>query len=115
VIRFLADENFDRRITDALVRRSSQISIVLAQQAGSQSGRTRRYWRGAATKGWVVLTHDKRTMPRFARERVARGQAMAGLIVVSKTLPLAAAIEDLRTSAECSGTEEWENVVYLPL
>ena len=64
----------------------------------------------------IVISHDVTTMSRHAWERVAAGQLMAGLLEVSRAVPVGRAIEDLLLIAEYSLPGEWEGqVLYLPL
>lgn len=62
------------------------------------------------------MTHDIRTIPRYAYERVKAGHAMPGVVIVLDSMPIGQAIEDLLLIAECSRPGEWEGQVrYLPL
>jgi len=116
VIRFLADENFDRRIVSALTKRTVQIAVTLAQEAGLTGTRDHALLEWAAQHGLILLTHDGRTIPRFARQRLVRGQPMSGVVIVRKELPISLVIDDLAMIAECSAAYEWEGaVVYLPI
>ncbi len=58
----------------------------------------------AAREGRVLLTHDVKTMTKFAYERVAAGLPMPGVFEVSLDMPMGQAIDG------------WEGQVrYLPL
>lgn len=75
-----------------------------------------RCCRWAAEQRRIVVTHDLKTVPRHAYERVKAGQLMPGVIAVPDTLLIGRAIEDLVVLAECGQAEELENrVLYLPL
>lgn len=64
----------------------------------------------------ILVTHDLKTMPRYAYERVAAGEPMPGIIAVPDDLPIGQAIEPLPMVVECAGEHELENqVLYLPL
>jgi hypothetical protein len=55
-------------------------------------------------------------MPRFANERVARGEAMPGLFVVNDRMSVRQAINELHLITQASEQDEWSGaVVYLPL
>jgi hypothetical protein len=63
----------------------------------------------------IVVTHDRRTMPYHATSRLARAEKIAGIIVVSRRLPVSQVINDLEIIVSCSEMVEWENVIkYLP-
>jgi hypothetical protein len=55
-------------------------------------------------------------MPYHAASRIARAEKIAGIIVVSRRLPISQVINDLEIIVSCSDMVEWENVIeYLPL
>lgn len=55
-------------------------------------------------------------MPRYAYERVGRGEAVPGLIVVPQVLSVGRAIEDLVLLVELSTDEDLvDQVMFLPL
>jgi predicted nuclease of predicted toxin-antitoxin system len=53
----------------------------------------------AATESRIVLSHDARSMPRFARERLRDRLPLAGLVIVPQKLGTGAAIDDLEILA----------------
>lgn len=70
----------------------------------------------AATQDRVLLTHDRRTIPSFANERVATGQAMAGVFLVSDNMPTGEAIDELLIAVHCLTVEECKDIIkYFPL
>jgi hypothetical protein len=55
-------------------------------------------------------------MPYRAASRIARAEKVAGVIVVSRQLPVSQVINDLEIIVSCSDMIEWENVIkHLPL
>lgn len=115
-VRFIADENFNRRIIVGLQRRTGSIDVVRVQDVGLRTADDPEVLRWAADEGRVLLTHDIATMPDFAYQRITAGQPMPGVFVVRATLALAAAIDELSLIAEVSDSDEWNGqVVYLPL
>jgi predicted nuclease of predicted toxin-antitoxin system len=115
-VHFAADENFNRRIVVGMLRRAERIDLVRVQDGGLTAADDPAVLQWAANENRVLLTHDVATMPDFAYERIAAGLPMRGLLVVSATLPLAEAIDELALITEASETEEWDGqVVYLPL
>jgi hypothetical protein len=116
VITFGADENFNLVIIRGLQRRKPAIDILLVQDVGLRSQDDPVILAWAAEEGHVMLTHDIRTMPSFAAQRIAAGQKMPGLIVVPDQMPIGPAIEDLLVIAECTESAEWQGrIEYLPL
>jgi hypothetical protein len=54
-------------------------------------------------------------MPSHTAVRIARGESVAGVIVVSR-LPVSQVIDDLEIIITCSNMGEWENIIkHLPL
>ncbi len=115
-MKFLADENFDNRIVRGLLRRRSDIDIVRVQDleiAGSDDP-TVLAW--AARKGRVLLTHDEKTIPLYAYERLAEGETIAGVVVASDNLSIGSVIENILLIMECSSSRDWIGQVQrLPL
>jgi hypothetical protein len=55
-------------------------------------------------------------MTKYAYDRLVAGKRMAGLFEISRSVPIATAIEDIILIATCSLEGEWEGrVVYMPL
>lgn len=70
----------------------------------------------AARLNRVLVTHDLKTIPKYAYERVAAGQPVPGIITIPDTLPIGQAIEELQLVVECSGEQELVNqVLHIPL
>lgn len=55
-------------------------------------------------------------MPYHATSRIARAEKVAGVIVVSRQLPISQVINELEIIVSCSEMVEWENIIkHLPL
>ena len=65
----------------------------------------------AAREGRVLVTHDVNTMIRFAWERVGKGLAMPGVIVIPDSVPLGRAIDELEVLASVLEERELEGRV----
>lgn len=62
------------------------------------------------------LTHDVTTMTRHALERVARWEAMPGVIAVHQRLSIGSVVDDLLLVAACSLPSDWaDRIHFLPL
>ncbi|MDR1998377.1 MAG: DUF5615 family PIN-like protein [Frankiaceae bacterium] len=115
-VRFLADENFRTPILAGLRRCVEGVDIVRVQDVGLVMATDPAVLQWAAEQDRVLVTHDLKTVPGFANERIAAGLAMPGVLLVRSVLPVAVAINELAAIAVASETEEWNNhVVYLPL
>lgn len=70
----------------------------------------------AAENQRILVTHDSNTIPKYAYERIAVGEPMAGVIVIPDDLAIGTAIDDLTLMIECCDAKEFENQVkYLPI
>lgn len=68
-----------------------------------------------------MVSRDKATMADFAAERIARGEAMSGLLLVRPGFArrhgrgLKEVIDELILIVECSKGKEWQSLVeYVP-
>lgn len=116
MIAFLADENLNHAIVRGLQRRNPTADIVTVQEVGLSGASDPEVLAWAAAQGRVLITHDVNTIPGFAEARTQRGELMAGVCLVARSLAVGRAIEDLLLVAEASKGPEWEGVVlFLPL
>jgi hypothetical protein len=71
----------------------------------------------AASEERILLTHDQKTMTKFAYDRVRAGLAMPGVFLVpNQTVRIGLLVEEIRLVIMCSSPEEWKDqVVILPL
>ena len=114
--RFLADENIDPDLVLGLRRRADDIDIVRVQDVGLRTLGDPEILQWAADEHRIVISHDIKTLPRFAADRITAGLPMPGLIVLRSSLNIAQAINELTVIAGASDAEEWNNqIVYLPL
>jgi Domain of unknown function (DUF5615) len=116
MLPLLLDENFNRRILRGLSRRIPGLDYRVVQEAGRGGESDQNILAWAAEQGRVLVTHDLKTIPRFAYERIAAGLHVSGVIAVDDRLAIGQVIEELAIIVTCSETSEWENqVIYLPL
>lgn len=116
MLRFAADENFNNAIVLGLLRRNPELDIVRAQDVGLSGADDPTILAWAANERRILLTHDVKTITRYAYERVVAGQTMPGVVEVGQLVAIGTAIEDLLLLAEVSAEDEWQGqVLYLPL
>jgi hypothetical protein len=116
LIRLLADENFNGKILRGLRQRLPALDLVRVQDVGLGSALDPMVLEWAAREERVLLTHDVRTMPDHAYERVGRGMRMAGMVVIDSAAPVGPAIEEIALLLVCSLDGELEDQVrYLSL
>jgi len=99
-----------------LLRNIPDLDVITTHQANLSEAPDPDLLNWAAIREGVVLTHDRRTMPDHAGDRIRAGLRMCGVVVVPLRLPLAQAIGEIVLIAMCSLENEWENKVqFLPL
>ncbi len=113
---WFADESFNADILRGVQRRVQGLEVRTVELEGMKGADDPLILARAAAYKMLLLTHDERTMPDHAYDRVAEGLPMPGVIVVPWTLALRVAIDDLRLIAELGGPEEFrDRVERLPL
>jgi hypothetical protein len=116
MLRRLADENFNGSIARGMLLRNPDLDLVRVQDVGLSGADDQTVLEWAARQGRVLLTHDYKTVPKYAYQRVRAGQLMVGVFVCDTYVAVQQAIEDILLLAECSAVGEWEGQVrYLPL
>lgn len=116
MLALAADEDFNNRILDGLIRRNLAIDIMRVQDAGMSGKSDPEILEWAASEKRVLLTHDVTTMRQHAYNRVIAGLPMPGVFEVAQDVPIGVTIEEILFLAECSVEGEWEGQVrFLPL
>lgn len=116
MILFASDENFDGKIIRGLRRIEPTVDIVRVQDTALYQKQDPLVLEWAATEGRILLTHDVRTMPKYAYERVDKGLPMSGVFIISDQLPAGLVIDELLLLHGASEPAEWENrVIHLPV
>jgi hypothetical protein len=81
-IRFQADNDLKRIIVDATLRRETRIDFQTAQAARLDDLDDEAVLRLAASQSRILVSHDKRTMPKALASFVASGGASPGVLLV---------------------------------
>lgn len=116
MLRLLADENFNHDILRGLRLRLPGLDCVIVQQTALRGAKDPPLLEWAAAQGRILLTHDLKTIPKYAYERIAAGLPMPGVLAISNDLPVGQAIEELLLVIECSEQSEFDDrVTHLPL
>ncbi len=116
MLRLLADENFNGDIVRGLLLRQPELDIVRVQDIDLAGADDPQILAWAAENNRIILTHDRATMPDYARERLASGERMPGAFILHDRLPVAQSIQEILVIIECTEQAEWDGrVVYLPL
>ncbi len=99
----------------ATIRRGPVIDFQTATMAGLSGLDDMQVLERAAREGRILVTHDRKTMPRHFSEFIAK-ESSPGLLVVPQYLSVTAAVDDLILIWSATEAEEWANrIVFLPL
>lgn len=116
MVPLLLDENLNHRILRGLLRAIPHLDYTLTTKAGLKGAEDPAVLEFAATENRVLVTHDLRTIPKHAYERVKVGLPMPGVIAAPDDMAIGRAIEDLMLIVECAEPSEIQSlVIYLPL
>ncbi|HEX4954253.1 MAG TPA: DUF5615 family PIN-like protein [Thermoanaerobaculia bacterium] len=117
MFRLLADENFNGRILKGLLREVPDLDILRAQDHPDVCGvDDEALLAFAAREERMVLTHDAATIPRYAKQRLLRGENLSGVLVVQTRQAVGRAIEEIAMILVASEPDEWRGQVwFLPL
>ena len=116
MIRFVADENFNNVILRGVLRQYPQLDIARIQDTDLYGADDPTVLDWVAESGRILLTHDAKTMPKYAYQRLQDGKNLPGMFIVNDASSISQVIEDLLMILLVTEPSEWENrVVYLPL
>ena len=115
-VRFLADEDVRAEIIHGLRSREPAIDVLDVKTAGLRGMQDVELLELAAQQGRVVISHDRETMTRYLRERLASGRFTAGLFIVpQQPSAIREIIDSLLLVWTASEAEEWQDqIVFLP-
>jgi hypothetical protein len=101
MLALLIDENLNHRILRGLVRSAPHLDYTLVA-TGLKGANDLAVLELAANQNRLLATHDLRTIPKHAYERVKAGLPMPGVIAIPDDLPIGRVIEDLAVLIECA-------------
>ena len=114
-VRFQADADLNHIIVKATLRREPGIGFQIAHVANLAGVGDQEVLALAAQAGRVLITHDRKTMPKNIAEFIVHTSS-SGVVVIPQKLPVRAAVEDLLLIWTASEAEEWINrMQVLPL
>lgn len=117
MLKLAADAGFNGTVLKTLVRREPTLDIVRAQDVGLRTAPDPEILEWAASEGRILLTHDKRTMPEFAYDRVRAGLSMPGVFLMDdQYMHIGDMVEEILLVVHCSEQHEWaDQVRWLPI
>ncbi len=115
-MRFLADENFNNKILRGIHLQNPLVDILRAQDTDVYGATDPIVLAWAAENDRILLTHDVKTVPKYANQRIVAGLSMPGVIVARQELSVGQIIDELLMIESASQPEDWIGlVVFLPL
>ena len=114
-VRFQADADLNEDIVSGVVRRESMIDFQTADEANLRGLPDQQVLALAAQENRILVTHDRRTMPRHFADFIVNEKS-PGVVIIAQKVSVSAAIEELLLIWSASDAEEWINlIVDLPL
>lgn len=114
-VRFQADADLNQIIVRATLRLEPGIDFQTARSAGLAGLNDPDVLALAARQGRILVSHDRKTMPRYFGQFIL-SEKSSGLLIVSQKLPVSQVAEDLFLIWLASEPEDWTNRIRsLPL
>ena len=115
-MRFLADEDRDRRIIEGIRRHMPRHDLAPIDERGLKGTPDRGVLELAIAEQRVLLTHDRNTMIHEAKALNREGESHHGVVLISRFDQIGRIVEDIATIAGASHADELrDRVEYLPL
>ena len=116
MLKVLIDQDFDHDILRGIVRRIPLLDFVTAFELGLSETLDPELLKQASLQKRILLTQDRKTMPRHVADLINSGEKISGVIIVPRQMSIGQAIDELEIMILCSEPPEWENIVkQLPL
>jgi hypothetical protein len=114
-VRFQAGADLNAEIVLGVRRREPSIDFQMAEEANLRRFPDPQVLALAAQETRILVTHDRRTMPRHFADFILY-QSSPGVLIIAQTVSVRVAIEELLLVWAASDSEEWRNlIVELPL
>lgn len=117
-IRYLLDENLARQWRVQLLRRLPSLTVWMVGDPSAPGLGTLDpeilLW--CEAHEFILVTNNRRSMPRHLAEHLAAGRKVPGILVLRKNAAMGQVIEDLVLIAEVAEDNDYQNVIsYVPL
>ena len=114
-VRLQADADLDQDIVKGILSRQPELDFQTATMAMLEGLSDLQVLALAANQGRILVTHDRKTMPRYFAEFITDNMS-PGVLIVSRKLSIKNAIESLILIWAASEQSEWINrIVAIPL
>jgi hypothetical protein len=114
-VRFQADADLNAEIVAGVLRRELSIDFQTVDEANLCRVPDPEVLALAAQEGRILVTHDRRTIPRHFAAFILH-HSSPGVFIIAQTVSVRVAIEELLLVWAASESAEWRNlIVELPL
>ena len=117
-IRYLLDEDTPHSLRNQLLRRAPEIDMLAV---GDEMGPARgtpdpQLLRWIEREGYIVVSRNRRTMPRHLRDHLEAGGHIPGIFLLRRHYSVGQLLEDLLLIWAAGRPEEYrDRIEYLPL
>lgn len=94
-MKFAADENLNNEIIRRLRTQIPDIDIVRIQDTDAYQKPDDVMLEWCANEGRLLITHDQKTMPTHASDRIGKGLTLPGVIIFADTVSFKQVIDDI--------------------
>jgi predicted nuclease of predicted toxin-antitoxin system len=116
MLRLLSDADVSGPLISGLRLRHPTIDLIRAQDVGLRTAPDPIVLEWAATEGRIVISRDKRTLPKYANDRVLAGLPMPGVFLLRKRAASGQLIDEIILLDGVSDQWEWrDQVIWIPL
>lgn len=109
-IKFQADADLDEDIVRGVLRRLPEIDFQTASEANLRGIPDENVLEIASRENRILVTHDRRTMPKHFAEFIQH-QNCSGVLIVSRKLEISSIIEEIILIWMASDAEEYINSI----
>ena len=114
-VKFQADADLKQAIVTGVTRRQPKLSFWSANESKLEGLKDPEVLEIASRDRRLLVTHDRKTMPKEFGEFVMT-KTSAGVLIVSQSIPVNEAIDTLILIWETTTAEEWINqIMSIPL
>jgi hypothetical protein len=112
--KFIADADFNERISDGLRLREPTVDFLSASDTGTRGLADRQVLELATATGRTLVSHDCNTMTGEFYRLLKEGHSSPGLVIVRQDVDTGRAIEDLLVIWATSAEELRDRVRWVP-
>ena len=102
MLKLVIDQDFDHDILRGVLRRLPELDFVTALEVGLSESEDPQLLLWASANERILLTHDRKTMPKHFAAHLDKGNNLTGVFIVPRRLPIGQAIDENEIIISCS-------------